>query len=179
MTGQPLDTARSRATGAFGGTEDFIIGAGSKAAGPLHTTNMPEGRRLGASYSVKKCKIGYGMTRIPVPPGLQPVKNRLGVERLRNGHRKSSSQRECELGRIGTAEEFADFFLTSTQGSYITGIAINADGARSPVSRLRSIDVGGEGCDKLVHLEESEAVLWRNGRAGRGFHLLSETPRKR
>ena len=39
------------------------------------------------------------------------------------------------LGRIGTAEEFANMacFLASDQGSYITGTAINVDGGRSPV----------------------------------------------
>jgi 3-oxoacyl-[acyl-carrier protein] reductase len=39
------------------------------------------------------------------------------------------------LGRIGTAEEFANLacFLVSEQGSYITGTAINVDGSRSPV----------------------------------------------
>jgi 3-oxoacyl-[acyl-carrier protein] reductase len=39
------------------------------------------------------------------------------------------------LGRIGTAEEFANIacFLASEQGSYITGAAINVDGGRSPV----------------------------------------------
>jgi hypothetical protein len=28
--------------------------SGSKAAGKLHATNMPDGQRLGALYSVKK-----------------------------------------------------------------------------------------------------------------------------
>jgi 3-oxoacyl-[acyl-carrier protein] reductase len=39
------------------------------------------------------------------------------------------------LGRIGTAEEFANLacFLASEQGSYVTGTAINVDGGRSPV----------------------------------------------
>jgi len=39
------------------------------------------------------------------------------------------------LGRIGTAEEFANLacLLASEQGSYITGTAINVDGGRSPV----------------------------------------------
>jgi 3-oxoacyl-[acyl-carrier protein] reductase len=39
------------------------------------------------------------------------------------------------LGRIGTAEEFANMacFLASDQGSFITGTAINVDGGRSPV----------------------------------------------
>src|ERR1700710_1834358 len=39
------------------------------------------------------------------------------------------------LGRIGTAEEFANLacFLASEQGSYITGTAINVDGGQSPV----------------------------------------------
>jgi 3-oxoacyl-[acyl-carrier protein] reductase len=39
------------------------------------------------------------------------------------------------LGRIGTAEEFANMacFLASEQGSFITGTAINVDGGRSPV----------------------------------------------
>ena len=39
------------------------------------------------------------------------------------------------LGRIGTAEEFANLacLLASDQGSYITGTAINVDGGRSPV----------------------------------------------
>ena len=38
------------------------------------------------------------------------------------------------LGRIGTAEEFANLacFLASEQGSYITA-AINVDGGRSPL----------------------------------------------
>jgi 3-oxoacyl-[acyl-carrier protein] reductase len=39
------------------------------------------------------------------------------------------------LGRMGTAEEFANlaWVLASEQGSYITGTAINVDGGRSPV----------------------------------------------
>jgi Enoyl-(Acyl carrier protein) reductase len=39
------------------------------------------------------------------------------------------------LGRIGTAEEFANLvcFLASEQGSYITGTTINVDGGRSPL----------------------------------------------
>ncbi|MFN5042416.1 MAG: SDR family oxidoreductase [Bradyrhizobium sp.] len=43
--------------------------------------------------------------------------------------------RGTPLGRIGTAEEFANLacFLASEQGSYITGTAINVDGGRSPV----------------------------------------------
>ena len=45
------------------------------------------------------------------------------------------SPRARPLGRIGTAEEFANMacFLASEQGSYITGTAINVDGGRSPV----------------------------------------------
>jgi hypothetical protein len=35
--------------------------SGSKAAGQLHATNMPDGERLGALYSVKKWKIRCGM----------------------------------------------------------------------------------------------------------------------
>ena len=43
--------------------------------------------------------------------------------------------RGTPMGRIGTAEEFANLacFLASEQGSYITGTAINVDGGRSPV----------------------------------------------
>ncbi|MEO1720643.1 MAG: SDR family oxidoreductase, partial [Pseudomonadota bacterium] len=40
------------------------------------------------------------------------------------------------LGRVGTAEEFANMatFLASDQGSYITGTAINVDGGMCPVT---------------------------------------------
>jgi len=39
------------------------------------------------------------------------------------------------LGRLGTAEEFANMatFLCSDAGSFITGCAINVDGGMSPV----------------------------------------------
>jgi len=39
------------------------------------------------------------------------------------------------LGRIGTAQEFANIacFLASDAGGYITGTAINVDGGASPV----------------------------------------------
>jgi 3-oxoacyl-[acyl-carrier protein] reductase len=43
-------------------------------------------------------------------------------------------EKEIPLGRIGTAQEFANLacFLVSDAGSYITGTAINVDGGRSP-----------------------------------------------
>ena len=43
--------------------------------------------------------------------------------------------KDVPLGRIGTAEEFANIacFLASDAASYITGTAINVDGGRSPV----------------------------------------------
>jgi NAD(P)-dependent dehydrogenase (short-subunit alcohol dehydrogenase family) len=43
--------------------------------------------------------------------------------------------KDIPLGRMGTAEEFANLacFLASDSGSYITGTAINVDGGRSPV----------------------------------------------
>jgi NAD(P)-dependent dehydrogenase (short-subunit alcohol dehydrogenase family) len=39
------------------------------------------------------------------------------------------------MGRLGTAEEFANMacFLASEAASYISGTAINVDGAKSPV----------------------------------------------
>jgi NAD(P)-dependent dehydrogenase (short-subunit alcohol dehydrogenase family) len=43
--------------------------------------------------------------------------------------------RAVPLGRVGTAEEFANMvlFLASDAGSYITGTAINIDGGLSPI----------------------------------------------
>jgi NAD(P)-dependent dehydrogenase (short-subunit alcohol dehydrogenase family) len=43
--------------------------------------------------------------------------------------------REIPLGRVGTAQEFANvaLFLASDAASYVTGTAINVDGDRSPV----------------------------------------------
>ena len=43
--------------------------------------------------------------------------------------------KEMPLGRVGTAEEFANAacFLASDAGGYVTGTAINVDGNRSPV----------------------------------------------
>jgi len=43
--------------------------------------------------------------------------------------------KEIPMGRVGTAQEFANVacFLASDAASYITGTAINVDGARSPV----------------------------------------------
>jgi 3-oxoacyl-[acyl-carrier protein] reductase len=47
----------------------------------------------------------------------------------------SKLARGVPLGRMGTAEEFANLacFLASDLGSYVTGTAINVDGGRSPV----------------------------------------------
>jgi NAD(P)-dependent dehydrogenase (short-subunit alcohol dehydrogenase family) len=47
----------------------------------------------------------------------------------------SNMAKGIPLGRMGTAEEFANLacFLASDLGSYITGTAINVDGGRSPV----------------------------------------------
>jgi 3-oxoacyl-[acyl-carrier protein] reductase len=44
-------------------------------------------------------------------------------------------EKEIPLGRIGTAEEFANLacFLVSDAAGYVTGTAINVDGGRSPV----------------------------------------------
>jgi NAD(P)-dependent dehydrogenase (short-subunit alcohol dehydrogenase family) len=62
------------------------------------------------------------------------------------GHAKEGSQRTLDeylaemgkripLGRVGTAEEFANMmlFLASDAGSYVTGTAINVDGGFCPV----------------------------------------------
>ncbi len=48
---------------------------------------------------------------------------------------KAEMGKPIPMGRIGTAEEFANLacFLVSDAGSYITGTAINVDGGRSPV----------------------------------------------
>ena len=42
---------------------------------------------------------------------------------------------QIPLGRVGRAEEFADIscFLASERASYLSGVAINVDGGRSPV----------------------------------------------
>ena len=47
----------------------------------------------------------------------------------------ANTGRPVPLGRMGTAEEFANIacFLASNQASYITGNAINVDGGLSPV----------------------------------------------
>ena len=47
----------------------------------------------------------------------------------------SATQQKLPMGRVGTAEEFANMacFLCSDAGSYITGCAINVDGGLSPV----------------------------------------------
>jgi NAD(P)-dependent dehydrogenase (short-subunit alcohol dehydrogenase family) len=37
------------------------------------------------------------------------------------------------MGRIGTAEEFANMILVSDAGSYVTATAINVDGGMCPV----------------------------------------------
>ena len=39
------------------------------------------------------------------------------------------------MGRVGKPEEFADIacFLASDRASYLSGVAINVDGGRSPV----------------------------------------------
>jgi 3-oxoacyl-[acyl-carrier protein] reductase len=62
------------------------------------------------------------------------------------GHAKENKGRTLEdylaematripIGRVGTAEEFANMilFLTSDAGSYVTGTAINVDGGMCPV----------------------------------------------
>jgi NAD(P)-dependent dehydrogenase (short-subunit alcohol dehydrogenase family) len=43
--------------------------------------------------------------------------------------------RRIPMGRVGTAEEFANMilFLCSDAGSYVTGTAINIDGGMCPV----------------------------------------------
>src|SRR5688572_10577093 len=45
-----------------------------------------------------------------------------------------SDARKIPLGRMGTAQEFANMacFLASDAGSYINGVAINVDGGTSP-----------------------------------------------
>jgi 3-oxoacyl-[acyl-carrier protein] reductase len=47
----------------------------------------------------------------------------------------ASSGKNIPLGRLGTAEEFANLacFLASDAGGYVTGTAINVDGGLSPV----------------------------------------------
>lgn len=47
----------------------------------------------------------------------------------------ADSGRKVPLGRMGTAEEFANVacFLASDAASYVTGTALNIDGGMSPV----------------------------------------------
>lgn len=49
---------------------------------------------------------------------------------------KSAKAENIPMGRVGRAEEFADMacFLASDHASYITGVAINVDGGRSPIA---------------------------------------------
>ena len=67
-------------------------------------------------------------------------------DQIKRRHEASSANRTLEetiaeagkgvpMGRMGTAEEFANLacFLSSDQGGYITGTAINVDGGMSPV----------------------------------------------
>jgi 3-oxoacyl-[acyl-carrier protein] reductase len=48
---------------------------------------------------------------------------------------RAEQGRAVRLGRLGTAEEFANVacFLASDAAGYVTGTAINVDGGRSPV----------------------------------------------
>ena len=47
----------------------------------------------------------------------------------------TAKKQALPMGRLGTAEEFANMacFLASEAASYISGTAINVDGAKSPV----------------------------------------------
>jgi NAD(P)-dependent dehydrogenase (short-subunit alcohol dehydrogenase family) len=68
------------------------------------------------------------------------------TEQVKARHRLGGGDRSLEdfiaetgrpvpLGRMGTAEEFANLacFLASDAGGYVTGTAINVDGGASPV----------------------------------------------
>jgi 3-oxoacyl-[acyl-carrier protein] reductase len=46
-----------------------------------------------------------------------------------------AASQNIPMGRVGRPEEFADIacFLASDKASYLSGVAINVDGGRSPV----------------------------------------------
>ena len=109
--------------------------------------------RAGSAPTAVSRAAGMALTKIlageGAPHGILVNALLVGLivtEQVRNWHRLRGGGRSLEafvaetgrsvpLGRMGTAEEFANVacFLASDAGGYITGTAINVDGGSSPV----------------------------------------------
>jgi NAD(P)-dependent dehydrogenase (short-subunit alcohol dehydrogenase family) len=120
-----------------------VIGAGGKVASPIHLAGGAANAALMlATVGLANAYAGRGVRVVGVNPGLtntERVTDGLRADAKIAGITEAEALRRQEariaLGRMATPEEMAQVavFLASDRASYVTGVNLTLEGARTPV----------------------------------------------
>ena len=139
----PIDAVLRRMAERGRGTIVNIIGAGGKAANPVHLPGGAANAALMlATAGLAVAYAGKGIRINGINPGAtltDRLQEGLGVEAKMTGTTKEEllqkMQAKIPLGRLAKPQEIAAvaLFLASDQASYVTGTIVPMDGGSNPV----------------------------------------------